>query len=72
MVLIKELVKLQAKQVMISNEHMFNMSEEMKVDRVKLASEHQTNRVLYLIEASKFLNKPIFDFYKGFHKRGLR
>ena len=51
---------------------MFNMSEEMKVDRVKLASEHQTNRVLYLIEASKFLNKPIFDFYKGFHKRGLR
>ena len=71
MVLIKELLKCQAKHVRITNERLFNMSEEMKVERVKLALEPQTNVVLYLMQASKCLNKPIFERYKGFQKRAL-
>ena len=48
------------------------MLEEIRVERVNLASEPQTNGVLDLIKASKCLNKPIFERYKGFQKRALR
>ena len=66
MVLIKELPERQAKHVRITNERLLNMSEEMKAERVKFASEPQTKGVLGLIKASKYLNKPIFEFYKEF------
>ena len=44
----------------------------MKVEKLKLSSEPQTNGVLDLIKASKCLNKPIFERYKGFQKQALR
>ena len=71
MVLIKELPERQAKHVRITNERLLNMSEEMKAERVKFASEPQTKGVLGLIKASKYLNKPIIERYKGFQKRAL-